>query len=144
MVLFIVLSLPMFLFANELSKDYKITIGEILELQCNIRSELYSFNFKRSLSFTDGMIQKKVLVTYNKKDEKLELIYYGERKSVDNAQKILGLIKENFIPKIINFAKKRYDVVLEIDHFRSFYISKKQNITVLQMENGEFVFPKNE
>lgn len=133
------LILPSMANAGGLSKHYKLTIGELLELQCSIRDDLSSFT-------TEGLFGSsyKVSVRYQKKTEKLLISFYGEKESIDNAKTILSYINDQVIPRITDFTMERYDVELKIGDFKSQYVNKETGQEILIMEKGEFIFPKKD
>jgi len=129
--------LPTIGIAGDLSKSYSLSIGEMIELHCGIWDGLTSFSSAGLLGSTYN-----ATVYYSKSTDILQIVYLGDRESIDNAKSVLDLINQQVIPKIIQYAKTKFAIDVNTNEFLLIYRYKPTDKDILMMENGNYVFPK--
>jgi hypothetical protein len=133
----LLLFVPIFGSASELSRPYTVTVGEMIEVHCGIWDGLTSFSSQGLLGSTYS-----ALVYYSKGADIIQVVYPGDRESIDNAKLVLDMMNQQVLPKIMQYAKTKFDIDLGPSNFLLIYRNKANDTDILLMENGKYVFPK--
>jgi hypothetical protein len=123
--------------AGELAKPYTLTLGEMIELHCGIWDGLCSFSSQGLLGGTYT-----ATIYYSKAADILQVVYLGEKDSIDNAKAVLDMLNQQVVPKITEYAKTKFAVDIPTSYFLLIYRNKYNDKDILMMENDQYVFPK--
>jgi hypothetical protein len=111
---------------SKLAKPYSLVVGEVVA--SNV-SELIT-NFQ--------MVRMPVLAAYDKDEDKIGILLFGESAGVDDAKQVLSAFRSTALEPIREFIKYVQEIELTEEDFVLVYYDRNKNEPVLEWRDGEY------
>jgi len=111
---------------SKLAKPYTLATGELVALKV---SELIS-NFH--------MVQVPVLAAYDKDEDDIQIMLFGESATVDEAKQVLSAFRSKTLEGIRELIGDVHDIELDEEDFVLMYYDRSKNEEVLEWRDGEY------
>ena len=111
---------------SKLAKPYTLATGELVALKV---SELIS-NFH--------MVQVPVLAAYDKDEDDIQIMLFGESATVDDAKQVLSAFRTKTLETIRELIGDVHDIELDEEDFVLMYYDRSKNEVVLEWRDGEY------
>jgi len=111
---------------SKLAKPYTLATGELVALKV---SELIN-NFH--------MVQVPVLAAYDKDEDDIQIMLFGESATVDDAKQVLSAFRTKTLEAIRDLIGNLHDIQLDEEDFVLMYYDRSKNEVVLEWRDGEY------